>query len=68
VGAPEACRSRQLAGLGGGAHVEAVLAVLGAIGLLIAIAANLTRVAEIVEGRRRSRRAAPADGPAEDDR
>jgi hypothetical protein len=48
--------------------VEAVLAVLGAIGLLIAIAANLTRVAEIVEGRRRSRRAAPADGPAEDDR
>jgi hypothetical protein len=47
--------------------VEAVLAVLGAVGLLIAIAANLTRVAEFVEGRRRSRRAAPADGPAEDD-
>jgi hypothetical protein len=48
--------------------VEAVPTVLGTVGLLIAIAANVTRVAEFVEARRRSRRAAPADGPAETDR
>jgi predicted ATPase len=36
--------------------MEAVLAVLGAIGLLIAIAANLTRVAEFLGTRRQTRR------------
>jgi predicted ATPase len=39
--------------------MEAMLAVLGTVGLLIAIAANVTRVAEFVEARRRSRRAPP---------